>query len=203
MKKLSCLTVACLLIVSCAPSTAFTPLSTPTSVSIKPLNPDEEYLIYDALIESSFADNAILIIQSQTNHFCEANPHDFEILEETLPSFDKEIWEDYLKRNNQRHQLENRFAPPGTEVMVVDIDYVDWIFKAENFDEAWHTFHEIHSESYGFITLSRVGVNAKQDKAIVFVQVHCGPTCGSGKYFLLSKIAEAWRVEKIATIFLA
>jgi len=191
------------LITSCTSSKAVTLSSTFKSVFIEPLGSGKEYQIYNAIIESNYASYPILIILDQTNYFYESNADDFEYLKETLPSLDKEIVADYLKRNNRSYQLKDLFAPYGTEIVLVDVGYVDWIFKAEDFDKAWQTFHEIHSKSYGFITLSKVGVNTEQDQAIVFVQGLCGPTCGIGEFFLLSKINKRWQVDKKVTIFLA
>jgi hypothetical protein len=114
-----------------------------------------------------------------------------------------ELLGSYLKSGNQLHQLENHFAPNDTEVLLVDVEYVDWIFEAEDFDQAWETFHKTHSESYGYLRFSHVMSNSEQNLALVFVARNCGPTCGIGEFYLLSKENEEWEIVETITVYFA
>jgi hypothetical protein len=166
------------------------------------LDLEEEYRIYDVIIESSYADKPALIILNQTSSSYMLDTHTLEYLKENYPSFD-ELLGGYIKRSNQQYQLEGHFTPVSTEVRLVDSEYVDWIFEATDFDLAWQAFNEMHPESYGFLGLSQISANRQQDKALVFVHRNCGPTCGSGNLFLVAKVGNEWQVVEIMTLFLA
>jgi hypothetical protein len=46
----------------------------------------------------------------------------------------------------------------------------------------------------GFVTVSRVGFTPRGDRAVVFVQLMCGPLCGHGAYYVLQKRNGHWEV---------
>ena len=193
---------AFLLLASCSesatpsPTNSPAPLPTPTNIPTKALNSEEEYEIYDAVINLKYTQIDELIIADQTRIYRVAY-QELGFLAEA-----EDAYRNFLSRNEQSSQLENRFSPYGTEVLLVDNDYLNNYFDGgEDLDLEWRNFHEAHQNSYGYLHFSRVGVNAQIDKAIVYVEFHCGGTCGSGTVYLLSKVDSTWKIIADDTLF--
>jgi hypothetical protein len=62
--------------------------------------------------------------------------------------------------------------------------------------KGWEAFHAKYPGEYGFTSFSRIGFSARGTQALVMVGLHCGPLCGQGWYFLLSKTNGRWKVKR-------
>lgn len=195
------------LLTACTESTTTKPTSSPTLIEPSPsptltstpifsLDIDAEYQIYDAFLNSRLFSSPIIIVVNETNFIMQLGINEIELARDRLPETGDEVWENFLNRNDKVYHVEARFALDEAEVMLVSRDYINNFFDDElDLDLMWQNFNETHPDSYGFITLSRVGVNVAMDEAIIYFERHCGGLCGSGGYALLTKYHGLWWVE--------
>jgi hypothetical protein len=67
--------------------------------------------------------------------------------------------------------------------------------------ESWETFHKKY-KSAGFYRFSRPMYNSAQTEALVQVTLSCGPLCGGGTLYLLSKQEGEWTVKNRTLLWL-
>jgi hypothetical protein len=59
----------------------------------------------------------------------------------------------------------------------------------------WTEFSAKYPGASGLVVLSRVGFDADEDTALVFVYYRCGDLCGAGGLYVLVKTDGSWKVQ--------
>jgi hypothetical protein len=61
--------------------------------------------------------------------------------------------------------------------------------------DGWQRFVERRGV-VAYLSMSRVGFTPRRDRALVYLELDCGPLCGYGAYFILEKHANNWEIKK-------
>jgi len=69
--------------------------------------------------------------------------------------------------------------------------------------EGWEAFHQKYQGAVMLASMSRPGINREDNRALLYVGVSCGPTCGGGTLILLSKEDGRWKIAQTATTWLS
>jgi hypothetical protein len=99
--------------------------------------------------------------------------------------------EDFLARNAKAVPLEDRFNLniPVTLLNQKDFDS----FFGQN-GQGWKAYYLAYPKSQGVLTLSRVGFNARGDKALVYAGNMAFALAGAGYAIVLGQENGQWRV---------
>lgn len=192
----------------------FTPTAPPASITNTPpqeatatpysITP-EEYHVYDAVIESLFLFEGVELIVilehtaagiSPSVSLEEQSKYIRENMAETLQA---ETLDKFVTRNGQSHQVEDRFSL-DVPVSLLSGDEFEEIFSSEN---GWLRFYEAYPNSQGTMTLSRVGFNAEQNQALMYVGNQVDYIAGEGDYVLFSKKGGEWLIEQIVLAWIS
>jgi hypothetical protein len=90
----------------------------------------------------------------------------------------------YLARNLFRTRIESKFSLPtrATACVTHDGEYGS------------PAFQEKFPRNMGLVALSGVGFNPSKAQAVFYINHFCG-LCGGGRYVLMEKVRNAWRVR--------
>ncbi len=166
------------------------------STALPQIDPDiEEYVVYNALLESKFASGNI----SQVLFIDHTRVNNQALLEQDLASFqshtplDGELINSFKERNQQPYPLEPSLDF-GVEYKLLAQEKVD---ELRPLDEAsgWKLFNEKYPNAVGFIYLSRVGFNADFSQALVYIEHYRYDQPLQGGYYLMVKQDGGWVVE--------
>jgi hypothetical protein len=155
----------------------------------------EEYAVYSALINQEYAGPDIERIVIRDHTGVSAHPS----LQEELARVSKQMRDgpdsamvaDFSTKNAQEHPLTNSFQAKVPCVLISQQE-LEAIFRGRG---GWDEFYKWYPKSQGEMTLSRVGFNAKRDRALVYVGNQSHWLAGAGYYALLEKENGVWRVR--------
>ena len=157
----------------------------------------EEYAVYSDLIENVYGDatKQFAIEKKIDAKFIDS---DYKSVVEKL-SLDANLVKDFNERNNSTEQLENQFDLKS-RVTLLSVAELKVIFKpersyGETAEEDWANFRKNYLTS-SLLSLSRVGFNKTQDRALVVLGSQYGWLGGDGFYYLLVKKRNGWKVKK-------
>jgi hypothetical protein len=95
---------------------------------------------------------------------------------------------DFLGKNSRTTAIGCGALPPNTRCLArAALD------KHRDEMDGWDRFTK-ENGVVGYLTMSRVGFDALHTHAVVYVGASCGPLCGSGGYFVMTREKGAWRV---------
>jgi len=160
---------------------------------------DEEYAVYSAVITTMFdikAKTRQLVIQDVTVNnetVIDKSLQENRYIERVFPTLKEGVLRDYKARNKEPLQLKDAFDLDAKYILVM----IPQKEIARLFNEGgswWDEFYKRYPDSGGFISLSRPGFNAARNQALVYIEHHCGGLCGTGRYVLLEKSKDRWRV---------
>jgi len=154
----------------------------------------EEYAVYSTLISQKFVrdDTRLVVI---TNPTCCAN-EDLDVWRmKALEPFSADTLESFKTANKQSVHLEREFTLSVT-YRIVDYKSIEELFASIMLDESWNKFYEMYPQSNGYLRLSRVGFNKERTEALVSTGWMRGELYGEGKWYLLTKVNGAWRVQR-------
>ena len=113
-----------------------------------------------------------------------------------------EVFEDYSQRNKTNRWLERRFDVDFKYVIVDEREIKELLHEGTPLGE-WKGFKDKYPTAEGFITLSRVGLSARMDEALVYITWNCGPLCGQGELYLLAKKDSHWNLVNRAQLWIS
>ena len=152
--------------------------------------PAEEYAVYAGLIGKSTA-NPLVIIDQTVSHTIPA--YLVSNLKREFSSISQETIDDFLRKNEKSHRLTKSFDIK-LKYVLTPREKINQIFKSR--EAGWDDFYKQFPNSGGYISLSRAGINANGDQALVYAEHSCGWLCGTGNYMLLAKNDQRWAVQK-------
>lgn len=110
---------------------------------------------------------------------------------ETLPGGGQRVTDDFRDSNQRPVELRRNFNL-GVEYKLISHDELKTIPEERMRLEGYRAKYP---DSYGVISLSRVGFNEDKTQALLYIsQISCGSGCGEGICMLLAKENSAWKV---------
>lgn len=106
----------------------------------------------------------------------------------------RQLVRDFLSKNRDRHPLQDRF-PATFSLELQKSASLDSIFADE--DWPWENFYERYPDAGGIVRVSRVGMSASGDEALLYLDVYSGNLHGHGWYARLSKRGDQWTVSEV------
>jgi hypothetical protein len=154
---------------------------------------EEEYVVYRALIEARYIQNntQFIVIQDHTDVEMPDLNDRIENLIQNLSGLTTEMITEYKLKNQCSWALKPLFNLT-TATFLLGEDEFQQIFMEQ---DGWERFYNQFPSSQGIMTLSRVGFNAKMNKALVYVGNQSHGLAGGGFYLLLVKENGSWKVE--------
>ena len=168
---------------------------TPMAASQADSGPDsEEYAIYSLVLNQlRMIDDSYVVINDHT--IDDRKP--FTPIKQRLQSasrqmrggIPRQIRTDFETKNQIRYRLENHFKLK-VKVVFLSQTEIDRLVLPE-----WIDFLKKYP-AHGLIELSRVGFNARRDRALVYTGSQGGPKSGAGFLILLSKTNGNWVIDQ-------
>jgi hypothetical protein len=150
-------------------------------------------VVYRALIEARYIQNntQLIVIQDHTDVEMPDLNDRIENLIQNLPGLTTEMITKFKLKNQPSWALKPLFNLT-TATFLLGEDEFQQIFMEQ---DGWERFYNQFPSSQGIMTLSRVGFNAKMNKALVYVGNQSHGLAGGGFYLLLVKENGSWKVE--------
>jgi hypothetical protein len=154
----------------------------------------EEYAVYSALITQKFVrgDTRLMVITDPT--CCNQEDLDVWRLKELEP-LSPDTLTNLKEANKQGTHLKRAFTLSVAYVLV-DYNQIEELFAPMVLDEEWKKFYSLYPKANGYLRLSHVGFNKDFTEALLSTGWMRGEREGEGKYFLLSKVEDKWRVQR-------
>lgn len=164
---------------------------------------DEEYRVYDAVINVMFAGDKVTFdtpTKIKTLVICDGTKRNdpeskqgenWSQVRIRFPSLSDETFADYLKKIDDQTTLARSFDLKLPYLLIAKKDCED---AGRRDDDAWSEFYKKYPDSAGSISFSRVGFNKTGTQALVYFEHWCRDLCGTGHYLLLSKGEKGWQV---------
>jgi hypothetical protein len=106
---------------------------------------------------------------------------------------DRELIDEFNAKNKDSFPLSNKFSAVRKVVLLRKDESAEIFGKG-----GWDEFYRKYPEAGGIFMLSRVGFNAKKDRAFLYIDSLSGPRTGAGYFVLLEKSKESgtWHIVK-------
>lgn len=138
----------------------------------------EEYAVYSAAlrhflpawsgVEANASEQGLLLYDR--TYAPTPEPHDPRpdsgYLYDSAP---RQLVRDFLSKNRDRHPLEDRF-PEALSLEMGSSASLDSIFAADE-DWPWENFYQRYPDAQGIVRVSRVGISASDDEALLYLDV--------------------------------
>jgi hypothetical protein len=124
----------------------------------------------------------------------------------TRPEVDEETSTDFDSKNKEVFKLADKFILPVPYSLATETELrriFDGNQEGKLNMEGWDNFYKKYPGASGAISFSRVGFNAKKDQALLYVARQAGFVNGSGRFFVLSKRDNTWKIEKEVILWLS
>ncbi|HAH51114.1 MAG TPA: hypothetical protein DCL80_07550 [Balneola sp.] len=169
--------------------------------------PQNEYAIYNAYFKN-YTDNEEFEVDSVSIGILDSTSirNDLPLNEELITELEKEwdielsndLIDNFNTKNISGHFLQDYFKTKITYQIIRTDEYLE-IFGNSY---PWLNLEEKYPNITAFLNFSRVGINSKQDKAILFSSVNCGALCGTTWYLFFEKVNDEWKLtrEKMMSI---
>jgi hypothetical protein len=175
----------------------------------------DEYAIYSAVLNESFADGKIHHIVIG-DHTMMAFPPIMmgmsgfgDTLKKIRETAAKDTLADYDRKNKTAIPLQNRFSTRVPVVLISESER-DEIFEIKGQADkktanpaGMKELQRRYPNSQGFMNLSRIGLDKNAIQALIYAGNICGGLCGSGQVFFLRKEGGAWKVKLSATTWVS
>jgi hypothetical protein len=156
----------------------------------------EKNVVYSAVLGHAYSGSryGTLVIVNQTYpdwHLKYDVAEEAELKSDLLKLSDRETVESFLSNHRESELLNDLFVLPVKHRLISSEESQSYSSSEYGWREA---FQRKNPGSYGEITLSEIGFNQAQDKALVYVGYYCGLLCATGKYYSLVKEGGTWKV---------
>ncbi len=180
-----------LLLCSCSPGSPKPTVTPPPGIEA------EEYAVYSALIRQNpigYNLGVSFVVKEQTASGLDM----LELALENAHRLPSQLVDSYRSRNAASYTLSpNLDVEQGYAMMPQD--EFDQIFGRGG--SVWSRFQAKYPEAGGLITFSRVGFDAKGDKALALIGFRCNDLCGAGGLYLLVKEDGNWKVQETLMVW--
>lgn len=88
-------------------------------------------------------------------------------------------------------------APHGTGAEIVIVPPAELAPRdGEDAEAYWQRFREVHYPATGWVRITRAGFDKSRSSAMIAAEYRCGIRCGWGVLYILSRVADGWRVAE-------
>jgi hypothetical protein len=147
----------------------------------------DEQAVYSFLLSGTERDR-VVISRTTDSGFDFTGKSD---MPQEMPGLSRELWEDYLARNDRSYPLPTDMEI-GVEYVLLDDDEMSDIFT--HYEDGWEEFYSRYPDSPGITTLSRVGFNRDGTEALVYMGTQLHYLAGTGNLLRLEKTDGVWKV---------
>jgi hypothetical protein len=116
-----------------------------------------------------------------------------------LKDVSKEAKDDFDSRNKARARIEGGEIKAAFEVIVLSAEEAGKLVAGGG---GWEGFYNKYPNS-GITLVSRPGLNAEHNRALLYMGTSCGGLCGDGVLILLGKDGGEWKVLNRVTIWVS
>jgi len=116
-----------------------------------------------------------------------------------LKDVPKEAKDDFDSRNKARAKIEGGEIKAAFEVILLSAEEAGKLVAGGG---GWEGFYNKYPNS-GITLVSRPGLNAEHNRALLYLGTSCGGLCGDGVLIVLSKNGEEWKVLNRVTIWVS
>jgi hypothetical protein len=165
----------------------------------------EEYAVYSALLNQKFiqAGMKVIVIQEQTETYTRnhrsKDEHATYVIEQLSPVLSS-TFKDFLARNTEQSKLDSQFKLRISYVILskagIEESFKSATAGVDSLNDAWQGFYKKYPDSSGYVVLSRVGFDPEIRQAMIYVANYCGGLCAEGRYVLMRKDEDSWKIEK-------
>ncbi len=103
------------------------------------------------------------------------------------PSFASAV-HDFILKNSRPAALLAEAVPSNVRIIPLRTFSVDTEGR-----DGWQRF-VTRNRVVAYVSFSRVGFTPRGDRAVIYLQLDCGPLCGHGAYYVLKRTAKSWQV---------
>jgi hypothetical protein len=167
----------------------------------------EEYLVYSCLIKGLYGDDAASqFAMAKKTCSTPIGTATWNYLNNKLSPLDADFVRDFNERISSPVEIENQFKLRST-VKLLSEPELKLIFKPERSygetgEEDWSNFRKVY-QTFSLLSLSRVGFNKSRDKALVELGSQYGYLAGEGKFYLLIKSGNKWKIKRKAVSWIS
>lgn len=155
----------------------------------------EEFTIYDLVINSSYSRNStqLLVIQEET---ALGNIKDHSLAEQLkyvgdkLPQIEQSVLREFSGKNSKSYKLSDNFNLKVKHILAGS-NVLDPMLQLPSF---WREFYNKFPDAQGMLSLSRVAFNSEVNQALVYVATASGPDTGGSYYVFLTKKSDEWTI---------
>ncbi len=106
-----------------------------------------------------------------------------------------DLFERWVARNRGRHGFTPSFTSLTIDCALMNDTERAAIFAANDAAGSWERFFTRYPGAPGFLRLSRPALDDAHQSALVYVEFHCGPECGSGRLVTVTRAPDGeWQV---------
>jgi hypothetical protein len=116
-----------------------------------------------------------------------------------LKDVPREAKDDFDTRNKARAKIEGGEIKAAFEVILLSAEEAGKLVAGGG---GWEGFYNKYPNS-GITLVSRPGINAEHNRALLYMGTSCGGLCGDGVLLLLGKDGEEWKVLNRVTIWVS
>lgn len=203
-----CISVTAL--IACALAGLMAAASSPQEMRQTVADP-EEYAVYAAVLKARYLDGSVkrYVFAAETNSEDKTAFIGYRMgitfSGAKRPEVELETSVDFNAKGKEPCQLNDKLTLPVPYSLVTESD-LRKVFDGtdQKLNQAgWNDFYKKYPGAPGAISFSRVGFNAKKDQALLYVARQAGFVNGSGRYFVLSRKGDAWKIEKEVIMWLS
>jgi hypothetical protein len=201
-------TISCLLVGLCSLS----PAESAQKEQKNRVEDSDEYNVYSTVLKARYSGESVkrYVIALDTNSAAKnafiGYRHGFAPSGAKRPEVDPETSRDFESKTKDACELVDKFTLPVPYSLVSE-ETLRKIFDNEKDgkpnEEGWHQFYKEYQGAPGAISFTRVGFNAKKDQALLYVAQQGDFLGGSGRFFVLSKLNNTWKIEKEVILWLS
>ncbi|MGD9600350.1 MAG: hypothetical protein AB7O21_00435 [Gammaproteobacteria bacterium] len=170
-----------------------------------PALPPHEYAIFSALLSHGLSPEARQAVIADTTTGDPARIVSGRATEARAQELHTttELLREWTRLNQRTFELAHEFVLPLPYALFSEADR-DLLFRGDEPVAGWLSFFERYPGSDGVIRLSRAALDRTGTHALVYLELECGPECGSGRLVHLQRGEDAaWGVEGGELIWIA
>jgi hypothetical protein len=158
---------------------------------------DEDYAVFGAVLDHLYGNARIerVVLLDLTSALPSSVSSTGPLPDNLRPFFNpvpKEVQNDFRSRNRTRAKVEPAKIKGQFQVLSLGSEDVRELFRQQ---DGWRSFHERYPTAPGIVGVSLPGFNRERDRALLYMQLSCGPLCGGGSLFFLVRDSGQWKVN--------
>ncbi len=164
---------------------------------------DDEYDVYSAILLHIFAWTKagvpkLIVVKQKTRGSRTVDRMISSLVQKG--EVDSILADDFIKKNENLCELENKFGIPESIALVTDYELEEITRGSGSWDK---NFGAKYPNAGGLITFSRIGFNRDFTQALAYFGQTSGPLTGSGHLVILAKKDSIWKVQKTYVVWIA